>query len=63
MVREISTTAGRGIGALFPALVGYLSGHIPLAEAIAWFAAAAYLMMVFGVVLLPETKGSALPGD
>lgn len=55
-----SYNAGRAIGAIFPALVGYLSGHVPLADAIAWFAAAAYLMMVLGVLLLPETKGRPL---
>jgi MFS family permease len=51
---------GRGIGALFPALVGYLSAQITLGYAIAAFAVAAYLVMILAVLLLPETKGKEL---
>jgi MFS family permease len=51
---------GRGIGALFPALVGYFSARMPLGQAIAMFAVTAYLLMVFGVLLLPETQGREL---
>jgi MFS family permease len=51
---------GRGIGALFPALVGYLSARITLGYAIAAFAVAAYLVMILAVLLLPETKGKEL---
>jgi sugar phosphate permease len=51
---------GRGIGALFPALVGYMSGHVSLAHAIAIFAAIAYLLMAAGVLALPETRGREL---
>ena len=51
---------GRGIGALFPALVGYFSARMPLGQAIAMFAVTAYLLMVFGVLLLPETQGLEL---
>ncbi len=40
---------GRGVGALFPALVGYLSSHISLAHAIAVFAISAYALMTVGV--------------
>jgi MFS family permease len=54
---------GRGIGALFPALVGCLSTHIPLAHAIAWFAIAAYAMVVLGVMGLPETTGKDLRNE
>ena len=51
---------GRGIGALFPTLVGYLSARISLGYAISAFASAAYLVMIFAVLLLPETKGKEL---
>jgi len=50
---------GRGIGALFPWLVGHLKG-VPLGEAIAIFAAGAYLVMIIGTVALPETRGKEL---
>jgi MFS family permease len=53
---------GRGVGALFPALVGFFSAHMPLSRAIAVFAAAAYLVMAAAVLLLPETRGVEL-GD
>jgi MFS family permease len=52
---------GRGVGALFPALVGYCSARMPLGIAIAVFAAAAYLLMGLSALLLPETCGTALP--
>lgn len=55
-----SYNAGRGIGALFPTLVGYMSTRISLAHAIATFAAIAYLIMIVGVLALPETKGREL---
>jgi len=51
---------GRGIGALFPALVGYFSARMPLGKAIAMFAVIAYMLMVFSVLLLPETQGREL---
>jgi len=50
---------GRGIGALFPWLVGHLKG-VPLGQAIAIFAAGAYLVMILGTALLPETRGKEL---
>jgi MFS family permease len=50
---------GRGIGALFPWLVGHLKGF-SLGEAIAMFAAGAYLVMIIGTLLLPETRGKEL---
>jgi MFS family permease len=52
---------GRGIGALFPALVGYFSAHMQLGRAIAVFAVAAYMLMALSVLLLPETSGIDLP--
>ena len=51
---------GRGVGALFPALVGYFSARMPLGQAIAMFAVSAYLLMVLSVLLLPETQGQEL---
>jgi len=51
---------GRGIGALFPTLVGFLSVSVTLGHAIAIFAAGAYLVMILGTALLPETRGKEL---
>ena len=50
---------GRGIGALFPWLVGHLKG-VSLGQAIAIFAAGAYLVMILGTAALPETRGKEL---
>ena len=52
--------AGRGIGALFPAVIGFLSSVLSLAGAIAIFAAAAYGLMILMLLLLPETRGRSL---
>jgi hypothetical protein len=52
---------GRGIGATFPALVGYISATMPLSRAIAIFATIAYGVMGIAAFLLPETRGRALP--
>ena len=51
---------GRGVGALFPTLVGFLSARISLGRAISVFAVAAYLLMILAVLALPETKGKVL---
>jgi len=51
---------GRGVGALFPTWVGFLSARATLGQAIAIFAAAAYLVMILGTALLPETRGKEL---
>ncbi len=51
---------GRGLGALFPTLVGYLSARITLGHAISAFAVAAYVVMILAVLLLPETRGKEL---
>lgn len=48
---------GRGVGALFPALVGYVSGRTSLGAAIAVFGSCAYLILIVGVLALPETRG------
>jgi len=51
---------GRGVGALFPAMVGFFSAHMRLGLAIATFAMLAYLLMVAAVLMLPETRGKDL---
>lgn len=51
---------GRGIGALFPTLVGYLSATMPLSTAIAIFAVLAYGLLFVAAVVLPETRGKEL---
>jgi len=51
---------GRGVGALFPSLVGYLSATMPLGRAIGVFAASAYAVLFVAAVLLPETRGKEL---
>jgi MFS family permease len=53
---------GRGVGALFPAFVGYVSGRVSLAHSIAIFAVSAYLLMTLAVIALPETRGRELYG-
>jgi len=54
---------GRGTGALFPTLVGYLSAKMALGAAIGIFAAIAYATMAIAAFLLPETKGKVLATD
>ena len=51
---------GRGIGALFPLLVGALSATTSLANAIAIFAVVAYAVFFIAAFALPETRGRAL---
>jgi MFS family permease len=54
---------GRGIGALFPFLVGWLSTSTTLANAIAIFAVAAYSVFFLAAFALPETRGRVLHVD
>lgn len=54
---------GRGIGALFPTLVGYLSATMPLSTAIAIFAVLAYGLLFIAAVVLPETRGKELQAN
>jgi MFS family permease len=54
---------GRGIGALFPFLVGWLSSSTSLANAIAIFAVAAYCVFFVAAFALPETRGRVLHAD
>ncbi len=52
--------AGRGIGALFPALVGYLAAQLGLGLAVAIFCFIGYGLMIAGLLMLPETRGRSL---
>jgi MFS family permease len=52
--------AGRGIGAIFPALVGFLAAKFGLANAIVIFSGIGFAVMIVALCLLPETKGRAL---
>ena len=52
-----SYNVGRGIGALFPTLVGFLASHMGLGYAISAFAGFAYLSMMTAALCLPETRG------
>jgi MFS family permease len=54
---------GRAIGAIFPALIGFLSARMGLGQAIGIFAGSAYGVLVIAVLCLPETKGKKLQED
>jgi MFS family permease len=51
---------GRGVGAVFPFLVGVLADALSIGFAIALFAGAAYAVMAVAALLLPETRGQQL---
>ncbi|QYD73620.1 MFS transporter [Paraburkholderia edwinii] len=51
---------GRGMGAIFPTLVGVFAKHFGLSTAIAIFAVFAYALMLASIVFLPETRGIKL---
>lgn len=52
---------GRAMGAVFPTLVGILAAAMPLSAAIGALSVSAYGLVVVAALLLPETKGHALP--
>jgi MFS family permease len=52
--------AGRAIGALFPAMVGFLGDTMSLGAAIAVFSAIAFGLMIVMLFTLPETRGRSL---
>ena len=54
---------GRVASAAFPVAVGALSATMPLGVAIGIDAAAAYAIVAFAVLLLPETRGRDLSGE
>jgi len=51
---------GRGIGAVFPALVGVMSAAFGLAIAIAVLSFSGFALMIVGLLMLPETRGRTL---
>nr|WP_249676507.1 MFS transporter [Acidocella sp. C78] len=51
---------GRGLGALFPALIGFLTKSVGYGNAIAIFAVAAYSLFFLAALALPETRGRVL---
>ncbi|UNC14849.1 MULTISPECIES: MFS transporter [Acidiphilium] len=51
---------GRGLGALFPALIGFLTKSVGYGNAIAIFAVAAYTLFFLAALALPETRGRVL---
>ena len=53
---------GRILSAVFPALIGYLSGSISLGMAIGVDAVFAYALVLVALLLLPETRAKALGG-
>ena len=55
-----SNSIGRAIGGLFVAIVGYLSAHILLIQAIGGMALIGYGLAALAAFLLPETRGSIL---
>lgn len=55
-----SYNAGRGIGAVMPALVGFASASLSLGAAIGLFAVLSYTLVLIGSALLPETRGRTL---
>jgi hypothetical protein len=54
---------GRGIGAVFPTLVGYISSVMTLGNSIAIFAIVAYSFFFICAFALPETRGRVLQPD
>ena len=54
---------GRGTGALFPTLVGFLSKSMPLGEAIGLFAAVAYATMAWRLSCCLKRRGKYWPRE
>ena len=51
---------GRGIGAIFPAMVGFLAAKFGLGNAIVVFSGGGFAVMIVALMMLPETKGRPL---
>jgi MFS family permease len=51
---------GRGLGALVPAVVGWMAARMGLGQALGVFAGASYAVMAAATFMLPETRGKAL---
>jgi len=56
-------SVGRGIGGFCPSLIGLLSRHFPLGDAIAGFTVAAYALVIVTAWAIPETRGQVLIAD
>jgi len=56
-------SVGRGIGGFCPSLIGLLSKHFPLGDAIAGFTVAAYALVIVTAWAIPETRGRVLIAD
>lgn len=54
---------GRGIGALFPALIGFLSATMPLGTAIGLYTVGAYAIAIIALIALPETRARDIVQD
>jgi MFS family permease len=54
---------GRAVGAICPALVGYLSASLTLGVAIGVMAVSGYLLVIVSALMLPETAGRELEAD
>jgi hypothetical protein len=54
---------GRGIGGFCPSLIGLLSTHFPLGDAIAGFTVAAYALVIVTAWAIPETRGRVLTAE
>ena len=48
---------GRGLGAVFPVMVGFLAHRFGLGPAIAGFGVIGYAVMIVALLMLPETRG------
>jgi MFS family permease len=52
--------AGRGIGALAPAIIGYSTAYFPLSQSLGIVALCSYVIAIIGLLILPETRGRDL---
>lgn len=52
--------SGRGVAAVFPAVIGGAAAHAPLGETIGLFAGGAYGLVILSALLLPETRDRGL---
>ena len=52
-----------GLGAIFPAMVGFLAARLGLAYAIVVFSGLGFAVMIIALLMLPETKGRVLTAD
>jgi MFS family permease len=55
-----SYNTGRAVGSFVPALVGVVAGNMGLGAAMGVCAAASYVLVLFAVAMLPETRGREL---